>query len=175
MNDSPRNYYELLGVGRTASVDEIRTAYAAILKEIHAGIAAGKRDPALLPQARAIFSTLNDPEQREAYDRSLPPLALVLMPPIAGAKTPSANASANHRNFFARAWRVEVPAWKIFWFMGAPWLLFGLMPYWAIGAIYLLAVDTKVVPRLLAPAVGLSLLSYCSSRQRRCSGDVHLM
>jgi hypothetical protein len=60
------DYYELLGVSRDASPDQIRSAYRALAKAMHpdAGGTAGAFR--LLQEA---YETLTDPERRQDYDR----------------------------------------------------------------------------------------------------------
>lgn len=77
--EAPANFYELLGVTRTASEDEIRSAYRQRAKQAHPDRAGGSvRQMARLNEA---YETLGDAEKRARYDaaqrgaRRLPPRA----------------------------------------------------------------------------------------------------
>jgi hypothetical protein len=74
------NLYETLGVLRTASNLEIRTAVRALVRRYHEESARGERDPTaalyVVNQARLTFA---DPKRKHAYDRAL----------AAGEKVPS--------------------------------------------------------------------------------------
>jgi curved DNA-binding protein CbpA len=69
------NYYEILGVSRTASAEEIKAAYVRLARENHPD---RFRDPAERERAAARFQEINesynhlkDEKQRQEYDRSL--------------------------------------------------------------------------------------------------------
>lgn len=67
MSDDP---YELLGVSKTASVDEIRKAYRKLAKELHPDLNPGdKSTEDRFKKVSAAHSLLSDAEQRARFDR----------------------------------------------------------------------------------------------------------
>lgn len=64
------DYYELLGVARDASQDEIRSAYRALAKAMHPDTGGTAGAFRLLREA---YETLTDPERRQYYDRGEDP------------------------------------------------------------------------------------------------------
>ena len=64
----PRDFYEVLGVGRNASPDEIQRAYRKLAREYHPDI---NKDPAAEAQFKDVaeaYDVLSDPETRRRYD-----------------------------------------------------------------------------------------------------------
>src|SRR4030042_1785712 len=64
-----RDYYEILGVPRSADPDAIRNAYRKLAKQLHPDI---NRDPAAEERFKEIneaYSVLSNAERRAAYDR----------------------------------------------------------------------------------------------------------
>ena len=64
-----RDYYETLGLGKTASADEIRTAHRRLVRKFHPDV--NKNDPAAstkFQEVQEAYDTLSDAEKRKQYD-----------------------------------------------------------------------------------------------------------
>src|SRR5271163_1616693 len=68
------NYYELLGVSRTATLPEIHAAYRALAVRFHPDVNPIENAEQLTMLLNLAWETLKDPERRHAYDESLPPV-----------------------------------------------------------------------------------------------------
>ncbi len=67
---SKRDYYEVLGVSRTASADEIKKAYRKKAKELHPDTNANNpKAEAEFKEAGEAYEVLKDAEKKAAYDR----------------------------------------------------------------------------------------------------------
>lgn len=64
----PRGYYEILGVRRTASAEEIRAAFRQRAKQYHPDRGGSAEDEARFRHLREAFETLRDPQRRLRYD-----------------------------------------------------------------------------------------------------------
>lgn len=65
----PRDYYEILGVGRNASTTEVKRAFRRVARELHPDV--NDHDPDAeekFKEAAEAYEVLSDPERRRAYD-----------------------------------------------------------------------------------------------------------
>jgi molecular chaperone DnaJ len=66
---SKRDYYEVLGIDRGASTDEIRRAFRSLAKEYHPDVNKSPDAEAKFKEINEAYAVLSDPERRAAYDR----------------------------------------------------------------------------------------------------------
>src|SRR3954471_21835825 len=62
-----RDYYDILGVSKTASADEIKRAYRKLAMQHHPDKHGG--DDAKFKELGEAYETLKDPQKRAAYDQ----------------------------------------------------------------------------------------------------------
>src|SRR6476646_1811463 len=65
----PRDYYDVLGVGRDANRAELKTAFRRLARELHPDV--NDHDPEAeekFKEAAEAYEVLSDPERRRAYD-----------------------------------------------------------------------------------------------------------
>ncbi len=70
MAANKRDYYEVLGVARTASDDELKKAFRRLAKQYHPDANKEQGAEARFIEINEAYEVLSDPQKRAAYDRS---------------------------------------------------------------------------------------------------------
>lgn len=63
-----RNYYEILGVRRDATQEEIKNAYRKLAKKYHPDSSGSQEDKQKFQEVQEAYAVLSDPEKRKTYD-----------------------------------------------------------------------------------------------------------
>jgi len=66
---SLRDHYDVLGIGRNATTDEIRRAHRRLARKFHPDINKDPEAAQRFSEVQAAYDTLSDPQKRAAYDR----------------------------------------------------------------------------------------------------------
>jgi molecular chaperone DnaJ len=64
-----RDYYEMLGVPRTASADELKSAFRTLARKYHPDVNKSPDAEAKFKEVNEAYAVLSDPQKRDAYDR----------------------------------------------------------------------------------------------------------
>ena len=69
MTTKKRDYYEVLGVGRDATEEQLKKAFRKLALEYHPDRNKSKGAPEKFKEINEAYQVLTDPEKRSAYDR----------------------------------------------------------------------------------------------------------
>lgn len=69
MAESKRDYYEVLGVSKNATKDEIRSAYRKLAKQYHPDLNHSPDAPKKFEEVQEAYDVLSDDEKRQRYDQ----------------------------------------------------------------------------------------------------------
>ena len=64
-----RDYYKILGLERTASADQVKTAYRRLARKYHPDVSKEKNAEERFKEVQEAYEVLKDPEKRAAYDQ----------------------------------------------------------------------------------------------------------
>jgi len=95
-----RDYYGILGLSKTANVDEIKKTYRKLARQYHPDVNPNNRDAeARFKEVTEAYEVLSDPEKRAKYDQFGQYWKQAESRPPSGAGPWSSNTNSNFENF----------------------------------------------------------------------------
>src|SRR5690349_3440800 len=64
-----RDLYDVLGISRSASADEIKSAYRKLARQYHPDVNKAKDAPSKFNEVQEAYEVLSDTEKRKMYDQ----------------------------------------------------------------------------------------------------------
>jgi Ca-activated chloride channel family protein len=80
MSPEQRDFYSLLGLGRDATLEDIRRAYFEAARKLHPDTNTAAGETELFLDVQQAYETLSNPNRRAQYDATLPPEKKVVLP-----------------------------------------------------------------------------------------------
>jgi hypothetical protein len=103
----PDDFYDLLGVERDASPEELKRAYRDLVREYHPDVNDDERAHAQFKVVRMAYDVLSDPDERSDYDRlghdTYVDRRLGGLPTMAPERTPKRDDDAGDSPYWARS------------------------------------------------------------------------
>ena len=64
-----RDYYEILGINRNATTEDIKNAFRSLARQFHPDVNKSPDADSVFKEINEAYGVLSDPEKRAAYDR----------------------------------------------------------------------------------------------------------
>lgn len=126
---SPRDYYAILGVRRSASVEEIRGAFRRMSMAYHPDLNKSPGAAERMKEINAAYDTLSDPAKRAEYDIELDRAAQSAGAPSSWRESPSPpRRGANVRVDISLTWSEALHGTELELHLNGRWLVVDIPP-----------------------------------------------
>ena len=145
---SDANFYQVLGVGRSASADEIRSAYRELVKKHHPDLFTAARRKAeateKLRQINEAYAVLGNAERRQRYDQEFVQRSQTRPRAPAAAKRPRPSRPRRPTETRHRTAKIKIPNVRLYF--SKKWAGYSLA---AVTVILVFIYASRSVPRLI--------------------------